>query len=394
VPDEIAEWESLMACEGFSADALITHVRAIFGEGLIPLHRPAFQGHEKDYLADCVDSNFVSSVGARVTEFEERLAHHVGAGHGVAAVNGTNGLQVALRLVGVEPGSEVVTQALTFVATCNAIAYLGARPVFVDVERPTLGMNPDALAAFLEQSAVRKEGGCVNRETGRRIAACQPMHTFGHPCRIEQIAEICEQWGIPLVEDAAESLGSDRNGRHTGTFGRLGVFSFNGNKIITTGGGGMIVTDDEALAQRAKHLTTTAKVPHTYDYVHDELGYNFRMPNLNAALGCAQMDQLEGFLAAKRDVAERYRAFCAEHGLEFVGEPEGARSNYWLNSVVLGSRAERDELLARTNKAGVMTRPIWKLMVDLPMYADCQHDGLAVSRWLQERVVCLPSSVP
>lgn len=220
------------------------------------------------------------------------------------------------------------------------------------------------------------------------------MHTFGHPCRIDDIAAVCGDWGIPLVEDSAESLGSYYKGQHAGSFGRLGVFSFNGNKIITTGGGGMIVTNDRSLAQRAKHLTTTAKVPHPYEYVHDELGYNFRMPNLNAALGCAQMAQLKGFLAAKRDVARRYETFCAEHGIEFVGEPAGARSNYWLNAIVLDSKSERDRFLQFTNDQGVMTRPIWKLMVDLPMYAKCQHDGLPVLRWLEERVVCLPSSVP
>jgi len=280
------------------------------------------------------------------------------------------------------------------VATCNAISYLGAHPVFVDVDRETLGLSPDALSAFLDAHGERRDDRCYNRQTGRRIAACQPMHTFGHPARIDEIAAICADWGIALVEDAAESLGSYYQGRHTGTFGRVGVFSFNGNKIITTGGGGMIVTDDEDLAMRAKHLTTTAKVPHAYEYVHDELGYNFRMPNLNAALGCAQMEQLPGFLAAKREIAERYAAFCAEHGIEFIHEPQGAQSNYWLNAIILNSKAERDAFLETTNAQGIMTRPIWRLMNDLPMYAACWSDGLGASRWLEERVVCLPSSVP
>jgi len=375
--------------------AFVSLARSIYGgAGSIPLHRPVFGGSEREDLVGCVDSNFVSSVGAKVTEMEQRVAAFAGSRYGVAVVNGTNALQVALRLVGVDRDCEVLSQALTFVAGSNAIAYLGARPVFVDVDRQTLGMSPDALRAFLEEFGERRDDGCFNRETGRRIAACQPMHTFGHPVRIGEIVAICDEWGVPVVEDAAESLGSWSRGEHTGTFGRIGVFSFNGNKIVTTGGGGMIVTDDEELARCAKHLTTTAKVPHPYEYVHDELGYNFRMPNLNATLGCAQMDQLEGFLAAKREVMERYRAFFDGAGVEFVTEPDGARSNYWLNSIVVESREARDAFLEATNEQGVMTRPIWRLMSELPMYADCQHDGLEVSKWLEERVVCLPSSVP
>jgi len=376
------------------ARGVVELVRGIYREDFVPLHRPVFSGAEREDLVACIDSNFVSSVGEKVTEMERRVAAFAGARHGVAVVNGTNALQVALRLVGVERGDEVITQALTFVATCNAIEYLGARPVLVDVDRKTLGMSPDALAAFLEQYAERRDDGCMNRLSGRRIAACQPMHTFGHPCRIEEIAAICDHWDIPLVEDAAESLGSWFRDRHTGTFGRVGVFSFNGNKIVTTGGGGMIVTDDEALARRAKHLTTTAKVPHTYEYVHDELGYNFRMPNLNAALGCAQMVQLAGFLETKREIAARYREFCERTGVEFIAEPEGAWSNYWLNAIVLGSREERDAFLKATNDQGVMTRPIWELMSRLPMYERCWNDGLEVSKWLADRVVNLPSSVP
>jgi len=374
--------------------AFIGLVRRIYGSGVIALHRPVFCGREKSFLNECIDSNFVSSVGKRVNELEQKTAAFVGAGHAVAVVNGTNALQVALRLLGAERNCEVITQALTFVATCNAIAYLGARPVFVDVERATLGMSPDALNAFLTANGERREDGCYNRSSGRQIVACQPMHTFGHPCRIDAIAAICKRWGIALVEDAAESLGSYYKEQHTGTFSRIGVFSFNGNKIVTTGGGGMIVTDDEALAARAKHLTTTAKVPHRYEYVHDEMGYNFRMPNLNAALGCAQMEQLAEFLAIKRQIAGQYAQLCAEHGLEFVHEPEFASSNYWLNAIILEDRAERDAFLKATNDQGIMTRPIWRLMNDLPMYADCQHDGLEVSKWLEERVVNLPSSVP
>jgi aminotransferase in exopolysaccharide biosynthesis len=379
---------------GDLSDKLVRNVSEIYGQGPVPLHRPMFAGSERADLVSCVDSNFVSSVGAKVTEIEQRVAEFAGAGYGVAVVNGTNALQVALRLVGVERDCEVITQALCFVATCNSIAYLGAKPVFVDVDRATLGMSPEALRAFLDEQGDLREGHCFNRRSGRRIAACQPMHTFGHPCRIDEIAEICREWGIPLIEDAAESLGSFYKGRHTGTSGRAAVFSFNGNKIITTGGGGMIVTDDSELAGLAKHLTTTAKVAHSYEYVHDEIGYNFRMPNLNAALGCAQMEQLPRFLAVKREIAGRYAEFCAENGIEFVCEPEGACSNYWLNAIILNDRSERDAFLKKTNDKGIMTRPIWRLMNELPMYAGCQHDGLVVSKWLEDRVVNLPSSVP
>ena len=375
--------------------ALTGLCRRLYGEeGAIALHRPLFGGSERGDLMACLESNFVSSAGEKVTEFEQLTANFVGASCGVAVVNGTNALQVALRLVGVAAGDEVITQPLTFVATCNAVAYLGAHPVFVDVDRATLGLSPDALLSFLQEHGEITPDGCYNRKSGRRIAACQPMHTFGHPTRIDLIARICIDWGIPLVEDAAESLGSYYQGQHTGTFGRVGVFSFNGNKIITTGGGGMIVTDDVQLANRAKHLTTTAKQPHSYEYIHDELGYNFRMPNLNAALGCAQIAQLPGFLEAKREVAAQYEFLCNELGMEFVCEPSGAQSNYWLNAIILPDKKARDSFLKETNEAGIMTRPIWRLMVDLPMYSGCQHDGLPVSRWLEERVVNLPSSVP
>ena len=304
--------------------AVVEHARGLHNtDEFIPLHRPVFAGDEKALLTECIDSNFVSSVGKRVDEFEQRMADFTGARFGVAVVNGTSALQVALRVAGVESGDEVVTQALTFVATANAIAHAGAEPVFVDVDRDTLGLSPEALATWLDANAERREGRCFNRATGKRISACMPMHTFGLPCRIEEIGRICADWGIALVEDAAESLGSYVGERHTGTFGRLGVFSFNGNKIITTGGGGVIVTDDEALAKHAKHLTTTAKVPHPYEYVHDELGYNFRMPNLNAALGCAQMDQLPGFLETKRGIAEGYRALCERWAWSSWASPKG-----------------------------------------------------------------------
>jgi len=373
---------------------LVEGVREIYGEGAIPLHRPVFEGNEKQYLADCIDSNFVSSVGRMVGEFEQAVAAHVGARHAVATVNGTAALHIALLLAGVQRGDEVLCQALTFIATCNALSYAGAHCVFVDVDEDTLGMSPAALRRFLEANAQMRDGAAYNRHTGRRIAACVPMHTFGFALRIEEIAQICADFGIVLVEDAAESLGTWVGDRHTGRFGSLAALSFNGNKVITTGGGGMIVTDDEAVARRAKHLTTTARVPHSWEFVHDEVGYNYRLPNLNAALGCAQMERLPAMLESKRRVAARYRTLCDRLGLRRVEARAGTRANYWLNAIVLDSLAQRDALLAYANAAGVMMRPIWTLMSRLPMYSQCQHDGLEVSRWLEDRVVNLPSSVP
>ena len=369
-------------------------VREIFGDEFVPLHRPVFLGHEKDYLAECIDSNFVSSVGQRVIDFEEHIATFVGAMHAVATVNGTASLHVALQLVSVKPNDEVLTQALTFIATCNAISYCNAHPVFVDVDRDSMGMSPAALRRFLDAHAEVRGDGCWNKETGRRISACVPMHTFGIPCRIHEIQEICQEWRISLLEDTAEALGSYAQGRHVGTFGDVGIFSFNGNKIITTGSGGMIVTNDETIAHRAKHLTTTAKVPHTYEYVHDETGYNYRLPNLNAALGCAQMERLEWMLAQKLEVTQRYREFFDAAGVEMMQPLDGDVANNWLNAIVLDSRAGRDEFLEYTNSQGVMTRPIWRLMSELPMFKSAQTDGLEQSKWLEERVVNVPSSVP
>ncbi len=377
-----------------AADALGALAREIFGSLPIPLHRPVFEGNEQRYLVETIDSNFVSSVGARVSEFEERIADFADAKRAVATVNGTAALHIALVLAGVRPGDEVISQALTFVATCNAVSYLCARPVFVDVDEDTLGMSPDALRRWLLENTVAREGHCVNRRTGARVVACVPMHTFGLPCRIKDIESICAEFGIALVEDAAESLGSYVGDQHTGTFGKLGTFSFNGNKVITTGGGGMIVTDDPALADRAKHLTTTAKVPHPWDFMHDEVGYNYRMPNLNAALGCAQMEALPVMLQIKAEVAGRYRSFCHEHGLHFIDSIPGTTANYWLNAVRLRDRAARDDFLEYTNARGIMTRPIWRLMSELPAFAACEHDGLKTSGWLADRVVNLPSSVP
>ena len=369
-------------------------VRDLYLHEEVTLHRPVFLGNEKFYLTQCIDSNFVSSVGARVTEFEQGIAAYCGTKYGVATVNGTAALHIAMVVAGVERGDEVITQALTFIATCNAISYIGAHPVFVDVDKSTLGMSPDALRNFLAANAEMKDGVAYNKGTGRRFAACVPMHTFGHPCRIDEIAEVCAEFAIPLVEDAAESLGSYYKGKHTGGFGLLGAISFNGNKIITTGGGGMIVTNDEEIARKAKHITTTAKIPHPYEFVHDQVGYNYRLPNLNAALGCAQLEQLDEFVRIKRNLAARYSAFFAEKGVPFVSEPEGATSNYWLNAIILESREERDSFLKYSNDKGVMTRPIWRMMTELEMFKNCQHDGLENSLWLEDRVVNIPSSVP
>jgi aminotransferase in exopolysaccharide biosynthesis len=375
-------------------DKIIAFVRQIYGEDVIPLHRPIFGGNEKSYLADCIDSNFVSSAGAKVDEFEQGVASYTGAKNAIAVVNGTNALQIALILAGVGEEDEVLTQALTFVATCNAISYVGANPVFVDVDKDTLGMSPVFLRKFLENHAVKKEGGVFNKSSGKRIKACLPMHTFGLPCRIQDISEICREWNISLVEDAAESLGSFYEKRHTGTFGLLAAISFNGNKIITTGGGGMILTDDDELARRAKHLTTTAKVPHKYEFTHNEVGFNFRLPSLNAALGCAQMEQLPQIIEIKSQIAAQYRSFFKTTGVEMVESLMNCRTNNWLNAIVLKDKKERNEFLEYTNETNVMTRPIWRLMSDLEMFKDFQNDGLANSRWLEDRVVNLPSSVP
>ncbi|MDB5745145.1 MAG: LegC family aminotransferase [Polaromonas sp.] len=374
--------------------SIVDFTRSIYGNDFIPLHRPVFEGNEKQYLIDCIDSNFVSSVGAKVVEFEQQVAAFTGAKYAVATVNGTAALHVALQLVGVQQGDEVITQALTFIATCNALSYAGAHPVFVDVDRDTLGLSPTALRQFLAQHVEMRDGRAINKTTGRRLAACVPMHTFGLPCRIVEIVSLCDDYGIAVVEDAAESLGSYVGTRHTGTFGKMATLSFNGNKVITTGGGGMIITDDADLAARAKYVTTTAKVPHPYEFVHDEVGYNYRLPNLNAALGCAQMERLPEFLASKANVAGRYARFFHSLGITFLHAPEGTVANYWLGAIVMNSLQERDAFLAFTNSQGVMTRPIWRLMTRLTMFQYCQHDGLANSLWLEDRVVNIPSSVP
>jgi len=376
-------------------DRLVSFVREQYcTQDFIPLHAPLFRGRERELVQDSIDSTFVSSVGAYVDRLEAEMAGYTGSPRAIAVMNGTAALHMALKLVGVEPGDLVVTQSLTFVATCNAIAYCGAEPLFIDVDRRTLGLSPTALEAWLgEHALVDDVGVCRTRDGHRAIRACLPMHTFGHPADLEGLVAVSERWHLPLVEDAAESLGSSYRGRHTGTFACIGVLSFNGNKIITTGGGGMLLTG-EALGKRAKHLTTTAKVPHPYEFVHDELGYNYRLPNLNAALGCAQLEQLPAFVAAKRKLAARYIAFFTGSDLAPIIEPDGCASNYWLNGVVCDSPAQRDALLKATNDAGVMTRPIWTLMNRLPLYVNAPRGPLDNAEWLGARVVNLPSSVP
>lgn len=343
---------------------ITTFIHSLFGtDEFVPLHAPLFIGNEKKYLAECIDTTFVSSVGKFVDRFEELVACYTGSKRAVVCVSGTNALHMGMLLVGVERDDEVLTQALTFIATCNAISYIGAHPVFLDVDRDTLGLSPLAVKRWLSGHAEVRNGQCYNKKTGRRIKACVPMHTFGHPMKIDELSAVCNEYHIELVEDAAESIGSFYKGRHTGTFGRVGAISFNGNKTITTGGGGMLLFQDEELGRLAKHLTTQAKVPHRWAFVHDHIGYNYRMPNINAALGCAQMENLDRYVSNKRETAERYREFFSHiPDVEFVVEPANSRSNYWLNAVLLKDRRAQQSFLEYTNDHGVMTRPVWELM--------------------------------
>lgn len=370
-------------------------VHQLFGtEETVPLHAPLFIGNEKKYLNECIDTTFVSSVGKFVDRFEEEIAAYTGAQKAVVCVSGTNALHMAMMLVGVEREDEVLTQALTFIATCNAISYIGAHPVFIDVDMETLGLSPNAVKAWLEKNAELKNGICYNKRTGRRVKACVPMHTFGHPVKIDELVQICNEWHIELVEDAAESIGSLYKGKHTGTFGKVGAISFNGNKTITTGGGGMLLFQDEELGKFAKHLTTQAKVPHRWAFVHDHIGYNYRMPNINAALGCAQLENLERYVENKRETAQIYADFFKNvPDITFFTEPENCRSNYWLNVVMLKDKAAQQEFLEYTNDHGVMTRPVWELMNRLKMFKYCESDGLKNTEWLADRIVNIPSSV-
>jgi len=364
-----------------------------------PLHEPRFRGNEKKYLIDCIDSTFVSSVGKYVGQFEKMVAEYTGSKYAIATVNGTAALHIALLLSKVKRNDEVITQPLTFIATANAISYTGAKPVFIDVDKDTMGLSPDKLKKFLDnktEKVLNPENNKIqtkNKLTGKFIKACIPMHTFGHPARIDKIKEICDEYNIVLIEDAAESLGSYYKGKHTGTFGEFGTLSFNGNKTITTGGGGMILTDNEDLAKKAKHITTTAKVPHKWEYIHNMIGYNYRLTNLAAALGVAQMEQLPDFIESKRILAVAYSEFFSNSDIEFVKEKENSKANYWLNAVILKDKNQRDTFLEETNTNGIMTRPIWELMNRLEMFKDCQVEDLTNSEWLVDKVVNIPSSI-
>ena len=374
---------------------VVTFIRELYqSKDIVPLHSPVFRGNEKKYLNECIDTTFVSSVGKFVDRFEEMMVEYTGTQKAVVCVNGTNALHMAMLLVGVEREDEVITQALTFIATCNAISYIGAHPMFIDVDKDTMGLSPDAMEAWLKENAAIKGESCYNKKTGRRIKACVPMHTFGHPVHLDKLVEVCKRYHLELIEDAAESLGSFYKGKHTGTFGKIGAISFNGNKTITTGGGGMLLFQDETLGNFAKHLTTQAKVPHRWEFVHDHIGYNYRMPNINAALGCAQLEEIDHILANKRETAEKYKQFFSDkENIQFFTEPEGSKSNYWLNAVLLNDKEAQLKFLEYTNDHVVMTRPIWELMNRLPMFNDCETDGLQNTVWFADRVVNIPSSV-
>ena len=373
---------------------IIDHIRELHNtrEDILPLHEPRFLGNERKYVMDCIDSTFVSSVGQYVIDFEEKIKAYTGAKYAIAVVNGTAALHLSLILAGVKSNDLVVTQALSFVATANAIKYAGATPYFADVDRETLGMSPKALRKFLDHVEVRNNIPYYI-PTGQKVGAVVPMHTFGFPCEIDVIADLCSDYNIPLIEDAAESLGSIYKERHTGTFGLLGAYSFNGNKTITSGAGGIIVTNDDTLGPLAKHLSTQAKQPHKWEYKHDMLGYNYRCPNLNAALACAQLEKLEDFIADKRELAGKYKVFFQSENIAFIEEPEHTRSNYWLNAILMESKEERDLFLQVTNEAGVMTRPVWALLHRLEYLKDSMHDSLENSLYIEDRLVNIPSSV-
>ena len=375
-------------------DDVINFVRTLYGkEGNIPLHSPLFIGNEKKYLEECIDSTFVSSVGKFVEQLELKIAQYTGTNYAIATSSGTSALHISLLMSGVNQDDEVITQPLTFIATCNAINYCGAKPIFIDVDKDTLGLSPTALKLFLEKNTIVKGQKCINKNTGNIIKACIPMHTFGHPCRVDEIKKICDNYKISLIEDAAESLGSFYKGQHTGTFGSLGTLSFNGNKIITAGGGGCIVTNDIKLAKRAKHLTTTAKVAHKWEFTHDMVGYNYRMPNLNAALLLAQLENLDVFLQNKRETALAYEDFFSGKDFHFIKEPKNSKSNYWLNAIILKDLKHRNLFLEETNSKGIGTRPIWTLMHKLAIFENCHSGDLKNSEWLEKRVVNIPSSV-
>jgi len=373
---------------------LINFVRNKYNsKEFISLHEPVFRGNEKKYLEECIDSTYVSSVGPFVDKFENLMNEITQTNKTTAVVNGTAALQVGLRLVGVKKDDEVITQALTFIATANAITYNNAHPIFIDVDLDTMGLSPVAVNDFLDEFGELREDGCYNKSTGRRISACLPMHTFGFPVHLDELIKVCKFWKIPIVEDAAESLGSEYKGKPTGSFGEVGAFSFNGNKIVTAGAGGAITTKNIVLGDRAKFLTTTAKEPNTYEFIHNELGYNFRMPNINAALACAQLEQLPSFLENKRNLAKDYEIFFKENGIKFRTETQGTKANYWLMCIELENKTDYNSFLKHTNNTKVMTRPIWELMFKLPMYTHCQRDNQKNALFLKDRIINIPSSV-
>jgi perosamine synthetase len=374
----------------------IALVREIYKTNdFIPLHEPRFLGNEKQYLMDTIDSTFVSSVGKYVDDFEIAVANYTGAAYAVATVNGTAALHVALLVAGVKNGDEVITQSLTFVATCNAIRYCNADPVFIDVSKKTLGLSAESMSRFLEENCeIRNDGYCWNKTTGKIVRACVPMHTFGFPVELDDINNLCNRYNIVLVEDAAESLGSTYKEKHTGTVGKISAVSFNGNKIITSGGGGMLLTSDKALAQKVKHITTTAKVTHKWAFEHDEVGFNYRLPNVNAALGLAQIESLPKILNVKRQVAQRYQAWGDNNDIKFMIEAEHTKANYWLNTVITKNLAQREAMLEATNKNGIMTRPSWVPMHKLIINSRCQVTELTNTEWLHERIVNVPSGFP
>lgn len=374
-------------------NAIIDKIKSLFpNQDLIPLHEPRFTGNDKAYVADAIDSTFVSSVGKYVDRFEQMICDYTGARFAVATVNGTAALHMSLLLAGVKRNDLVITQPFSFIATCNAISYIGAEPLFIDISKKTLGLSAKKLASFLASESEIKDNTCYHKASGKRISACVPMHSFGHPVELNEIAELCQRYNVPLVEDAAESIGSFYDGKHTGTIGLLGAFSFNGNKTITCGGGGVIVTNDEKIAKLGKHLTTQAKVPHKWEFKHDHIGYNYRLPNLNAALACAQMEQLDSFVKSKRQLSEEYISFFKSQSVTFVEEPPNSQSNYWLNAILFDDRKQRDEFLTVANNSGVMSRPAWELMHRLPMFSNCLRGDLSNAEFIEERLVNIPSS--
>lgn len=375
-------------------DEIVLFIKKLYNnKEIVPLHAPVFLGKEKEYLSRCIDTTFVSYVGEYVNQFEDMTASFTGAKYAVAIVNGTAALQVALTVADVKACDEVITQPFTFVATANAISHCGAKPVFIDVDSDTLGMSAVKLEYWLNNNAYIKDDKTYNKITKRKISAIVPVHTFGFPCKIDKIIEIADKYRIPVIEDSAEAIGSFFNGKHCGTFGLAGILSYNGNKTITTGGGGMIITDDENFSRKVKHLTTTAKIPHKYEYVHDEIGYNYRMPNINAAIGVAQMENLSMILNNKRETAMQYKDFFKKTGIKFMEEPLNSEANYWLNAILFDNKETRNSFLEYTNNNGVQTRPAWKLLNELEMYKECQTDDLTNSKRFSEGIVNIPSGV-